>query len=80
MPSRSFTLDGLLAVRDFCCVTTPCAFLVSGVVDDPVSTLDVPGTILDYAGVAPSTNMHSRSLRPLIDGTGAPRRHNRYIE
>jgi arylsulfatase A-like enzyme len=40
------------------------------VVEDPVSTLDVPGTILDYAGVEPATPMHSRSLRPLIDGTG----------
>ncbi len=40
-------------------------------VEDPVSTLDVPGTILDYAGVEPERPMHSRSLRPLIEGTGA---------
>jgi arylsulfatase A-like enzyme len=41
------------------------------VVEDPVSTLDVPGTILDYAGAPPSRPLHSQSLRPLIEGTGS---------
>jgi arylsulfatase A-like enzyme len=37
------------------------------VVADPVSTLDVPATMLDYAGVAPVADWHSRSLRGLIE-------------
>ena len=38
------------------------------VVEDPVSTLDIPGTLLDYAGVTPEQPLHSQSLRPLIEG------------
>lgn len=38
------------------------------VVEDPVSTLDIPGTLLDYAGVTPERPLHSQSLRPLIEG------------
>ena len=38
------------------------------VVTDPVSTLDLAATFLDYAGVEPAHEWHSRSLRPLIDG------------
>ena len=38
------------------------------VVGDPVSTLDVPATFFDYCGVAPSGEIHSQSLRPLIEG------------
>jgi arylsulfatase A-like enzyme len=41
------------------------------VVADPVSTLDLPATFLDYAGVAPAHDWHSRSLRPLIEGTAS---------
>jgi arylsulfatase A-like enzyme len=37
-------------------------------VEEPVSTLDVPSTLLDYAGAAPLHDMHSQSLRPLIEG------------
>lgn len=37
-------------------------------VEEPVSTLDVPATLLDYAGAEPLRPMHSRSLRPLIEG------------
>jgi arylsulfatase A-like enzyme len=59
--------EGLLRVA--CLVQGP-GISKGRVVDDPVSTLDVPGTILDYAGVAPGAPMHSRSLRPLIEGTG----------
>jgi arylsulfatase A-like enzyme len=40
------------------------------VVEDPVSTLDVPGTILDYAHITPERALHSQSLRPLLEGTG----------
>jgi arylsulfatase A-like enzyme len=43
------------------------------VVADPVSTLDVPATILDYAGVAPVADWHSRSLRGLIERKGESR-------
>lgn len=37
------------------------------VVADPVSTLDIPGTLCDYAGVA-FEETHSRSVKKLIDG------------
>ncbi len=37
-------------------------------VDDPVSTLDLPATFLDYAGVAAEGPTHSSSLRPLVEG------------
>ena len=40
------------------------------IVADPVSTLDLPATFYDYAGVSPSRALHSRSLRPLIGGAG----------
>lgn len=38
------------------------------IVADPVSTLDLTATFHDYAAVAPLRSMHSRSLRPLIEG------------
>ena len=38
------------------------------VVDDPVSTIDLAATIGDYAGVPVPAALHSRSLRPLVDG------------
>jgi arylsulfatase A-like enzyme len=38
------------------------------VVADPVSTLDLPATFYDYAGVPAPRPLHSRSLRPLIEG------------
>ena len=37
------------------------------IVKDPVSTLDLPATFADYAGV-PFEGKHSRSLKTLIDG------------
>ena len=40
------------------------------VVDDPVSTLDLPATFCDYAGVAFEPR-HSVSLKNLVDGNGA---------
>lgn len=43
------------------------------IVGDPVSTLDVPATLLDYAAASPVADMHSRSLRGLIEGRGPSR-------
>jgi arylsulfatase A-like enzyme len=43
------------------------------VVADPVSTLDVPATLLDYAASSPVADMHGRSLRGLIEGRGPSR-------
>jgi arylsulfatase A-like enzyme len=42
-------------------------------VEDPISTLDLPATLLDYADVPPLASMHSSSLRPLIEGDGRRR-------
>lgn len=42
-------------------------------VQDPVSNLDFAATFLDYAGIAPTQTMHSRSLRPLIETDTARR-------
>jgi len=38
------------------------------VVPDPVSTLDLMDTLCDYTGARPDRALHSRSLRPLIEG------------
>jgi arylsulfatase A-like enzyme len=43
------------------------------IVVDPVSTLDLPATFYDYAGVDAGRPIHSRSLRPLIERTDAGR-------
>jgi arylsulfatase A-like enzyme len=44
------------------------------VMRDPVSTVDITPTFLDYGGVAPARPLHGASLRPLIEGTGGQRR------
>jgi arylsulfatase A-like enzyme len=49
------------------------------VIEDPVSTLDLPATFLDYGEAQPLGPMHSRSLRPLIEGRGE-RREFAYCE
>lgn len=41
------------------------------IVHDPVSTLDLIDTICDYTGVSAQGPLHSRSLRPLIEGRGS---------
>jgi arylsulfatase A-like enzyme len=41
------------------------------VVPHPVSTLDLPATFYDYAGLSPDRPIHSRSLRPLAEGDAA---------
>ena len=43
------------------------------VVDDPVSTLDLPATFYDYAGIAPPADLHSESILGLLGGTGHSR-------
>ena len=42
-------------------------------VDDPVSTVDLAATMLDFAGAEPLAPMHSRSLRPLMTADGESR-------
>lgn len=43
------------------------------VIDDPVSTLDLPATLYDCAGVTPGLPQHGASLRPLWEGVGGRR-------
>lgn len=38
------------------------------VVPHPISTLDFAATFYDYAGIAAPNSIHSRSLRPLVEG------------
>jgi arylsulfatase A-like enzyme len=57
--------EGLLRVG---CVVRGPGVPAGKVVADPVSTLDLAATFHDLAGVAPSRNLHARSLRPLIEG------------
>ncbi len=59
--------DGLLRVG---CIMQGPGIAKDKVVADPVSTLDLPATFYDYAGVALPNALNSRSLRPLVDGTG----------
>lgn len=59
--------DGVLRVG---CIMRGPGVAAGKVVGDPVSTLDLPATFHDYAGVSPSRELHSRSLRPLIEGEG----------
>jgi arylsulfatase A-like enzyme len=40
------------------------------IIEEPVSTLDLPATFVDFAAIAFSS-AHSRSLRPLIEGEGS---------
>jgi arylsulfatase A-like enzyme len=60
--------EGLLRVA---CVMRGPGVPAGKLIEDPVSTLDLPATFHDYAGVAPSRDLHSRSLRPLLEGTGS---------
>jgi arylsulfatase A-like enzyme len=56
--------DGLLRVG---CIISGPGVPKGKIVPHPVSTLDFAATFHDYAGVAPSRALHSRSLRPLIE-------------
>ena len=42
---------------------------------EPVATLDIAGTVLDYAGVARAAGMTTRSLRGALTGGAPPRSH-----
>lgn len=57
--------EGLLRVG---CIVRGPGIPAGKVVDDPVSTLDLPVTLLDYAGAAGDDRLHGRSLRPLMEG------------
>jgi arylsulfatase A-like enzyme len=41
------------------------------IIDDPVSTLDLGATFMDYAGAAALQTQHGQSLRPLVEGRGS---------
>ena len=56
--------EGLLRVG---CIVRGPGVPAGQVVADPVSTLDLPATFLDYADVSAPPSWHSRSLRPLIE-------------
>ena len=43
------------------------------IIEDPVSTLDLPATFYDYADLAKPDSVQSKSLRPLIEGSGSQR-------
>lgn len=61
------TYDGLIRVP---CIVTGPGVPAGKRVEEPVSTLDIPATLLDYADAKPLHPMHSKSLRPLIEGEG----------
>ncbi len=63
--------EGLLRVG---CIVQGPRVPEAKVVRDPVSTLDLPATFYDYCDVNPAGPIHSRSLRPLIEGD-ATREH-----
>ena len=50
------------------------------VVDDLVSSLDIPKTILDYAGVKATDFMAGSSLRPLLEGKATDWRKELFLE
>ena len=62
--------EGLLRVG---CIVQGPGVPAGQLVEEPVSTLDIPATVLDYAGVSPERPLHGRSLRPLIEDPGAAR-------
>lgn len=62
--------DGLLRVN---CIVGGPGVPAAKVVENPVSTLDLAATFLDYAGVSATSPMHSRSLRGMIEGSGETR-------
>lgn len=48
--------------------------------DELVSSLDYPRTILDYAGIKAPAIMEGRSLRPLVEGNDVPWREELFLE
>lgn len=57
--------EGLLRVG---CLLRGPGIPAGKVVQDPVSTLDLAATFYDYANITGNSPMHSRTLRPLIEG------------
>ncbi len=57
--------EGLLRIG---CIFRGPGVPIGKVVADPVSTIDLSATFYDYAGVSPNGPIHSRSLRPMIEG------------
>lgn len=57
--------EGLLRIG---CIVSGPGVPKGKVVPYPVSTVDLAGTFYDYAGASPRNAIHSRSLRPLIEG------------
>lgn len=68
--------DGLLRVG---CIARGPGVKAGGVVDEPISTIDLAPTFYDYSGVTPVANQHGRSLRTLLDG-GSESRDFAYSE
>jgi arylsulfatase A-like enzyme len=62
--------EGLLRVG---CIFKGPSIPAGKIVGDPVSNLDLAATLLDYANVEPQIDMHSQSLRPLIETNTAHR-------
>jgi len=54
--------------------------VVGAVRDEPVGLQDLMPTILDYAGVTPSSTLHGASLRPLLEGRSVPWRDDYYVQ
>jgi arylsulfatase A-like enzyme len=63
-------------------ISAPSLGVPSGlVVNRPVATLDIAGTVLEYAGVQPdpNLNMTTRSLRPLFTNASVPEAYRTVI-
>lgn len=69
--------EGLLRVG---CIFRGPGIPAASVVRDPVSTLDLPATFYDYAGISPNSALHSRSLRKLLEGRDEAGRDFAYNE
>ena len=55
--------------------------VVSGAIrDEHIGLQDISPTIMDYAGVSPSPDMHGMSLRPLLEGRTVPWREGFYVQ
>ena len=61
-------------------VSAPALGLPAGAsVDAPVSTLDIAGTVLDYAGVAPAPSMAAASLRSFLQAAPPPPQYRPFV-
>lgn len=48
--------------------------------DEAVQSIDLPATLLDYAGMQIPANMSGRSMRPLVEGSDIPWREYAFAE